>query len=119
MLNIKGFAVTKIPIYYGKLWIRYSKDFIADAHIIGIELHADANEFLGLAVRKSNTGASEYLMLIKEDTADIVAHESLHIANYILYDRGISISTENDETQAYLLSWVVTQAVLAKKFLCK
>jgi hypothetical protein len=35
-----------------------------------------------------------------------LVHESVHAANLILDFKGIPISLENDETQAYLIEWI-------------
>lgn len=105
----------KIPIYHGKLWIKFSNDFIKDAKKIGVDLQPNANEFLGLAFRKKQSGAGAYCIMIGRNTPDIIAHECLHVVNYIFHDRSISINTENDEAQCYLLSWVVTQVELVNQ----
>ena len=41
--------------------------------------------------------------------ASVVAHESLHTTHYIMKRVGIKSDVDNDEAQAYLLSWVVEQ----------
>ena len=43
-----------------------------------------------------------------------LAHEILHVTNMILHARGIPLTIENDETQAYLLGWI-TKALYSKK----
>jgi hypothetical protein len=112
----KGFAIVTIPIYHGKIYVKHSKDFLKDAHKIGVELQPNANDFLAIAFRKSYKGAGKYVMLLnKGATPDVVAHESLHIANFILFDRGIEGDFKNDEAQAYLLTWIVAQIEIIKK----
>jgi hypothetical protein len=43
----------------------------------------------------------------KEKAIPDLAHEALHTCNSILHARGIPLTIENDETQAYLLSWLM------------
>ena len=39
----------------------------------------------------------------------VVAHEAVHIANYVFIRCGIMPDLENDEPQAYLVGWIVNQ----------
>lgn len=104
----------QIPIYFGTLHIAFSKNFVKTAKKFKVELKDSANDYLGLAVRISDKKACKYLILINRNTPDVIAHEALHITNYILEDCGITIDTTNDEVQAYLLGWVVTQVIKTK-----
>lgn len=115
MKKVKGWYRVQVPIYFGNLYIKFSKDFIKDAGRLKINLTDNANEWLGLAFRKSQKKAGAYCILIKRNTPDVIAHECLHVVNYILHDRGITIDTANDEVQAYLLSWVVSQVELVNR----
>ncbi len=99
-----------IPIYHGKLLVVFCDDFIVGAKQFGIYLSKNADDCLGLALRKTQTGPSEYTIFIKSKSIDdhaVIAHEALHVTNYILEDRCVEASFSNDEPQAYLLSWVV------------
>lgn len=40
-----------------------------------------------------------------EKTGGLV-HECVHAANYLFEQKGIRISTKNDEAQAYLVQWI-------------
>lgn len=39
----------------------------------------------------------------------IIAHEAVHTAHFIMKDRGIIDSFDNDEANAYLVEWVTDQ----------
>lgn len=106
----------KIPIYHGEIWIIFSDDFIESGKELGIEFRKSANECLGLALRKEIKGPGVYCIFIKTHkrlSVDVLAHEALHIVNYIFEDRGISINTKNDEPQAYMLGWVLSNVYKA------
>ena len=42
-------------------------------------------------------------------TISTIAHEAFHITNFIMKRVGIHPDVNNDEAQAYLLSWIVEQ----------
>jgi hypothetical protein len=52
------------------------------------------------------TGA---IFLQPKAPAAVVAHECLHAVNYILRKRGVKPSFENDEPQAYLLTYLMAK----------
>lgn len=45
----------------------------------------------------------------KKITHGVVSHESLHLTDFILNDRGVVADFENDEPITYLLNWVVDE----------
>lgn len=101
-----------IPIYFGKLWIIITKDFIKAGNKIGIDFSLSVADCLGLAVTKSHKHAGCYVIFLKSNKIDdtsVIAHEALHTVNAIFKGRGIDIDTTNDEAQAYFLGWVVNQ----------
>lgn len=55
-----------------------------------------------------NDGFSRYVIVFskKVDSA-VIAHECLHFVNYVFSDSLISLDASNDETQCYLLGWIV------------
>lgn len=110
-----GWYCVNIPIYFGKLWVKYSEDFEKDAKLIGVTLREGANEHLAITFKKDSKGPSEYVIMIGKHDASVIAHEALHAVNFILNDVHIELSITNDEPQCYLLGWVVSQVELAKK----
>lgn len=50
------------------------------------------------------------VLFVKPDTtAGVIAHEAVHIANYVFKQCGILPDLNNDEPQAYLIGWIVKQ----------
>lgn len=41
-----------------------------------------------------------------EDPAACLAHECVHAANFALGSRGVKVTTDDDEAQAYLVQWI-------------
>lgn len=63
-------------------------------------------------IHKTEKRKRIYCMAFEKSVSiDTIAHESLHIVNHILKDIHYEIHLENDEIQAYLLSWVVEEVV--------
>ena len=53
-------------------------------------------------------GYANYYIFIKPDVSEkLVAHEAVHISNYIFRDKGIELDLNNDEPYAYLIGWIV------------
>lgn len=105
----------EIPIYGGELWVVFADDFVAWAKANGIELKWSGNDCNGLAMRKDDNQVGVYIMLIKHGKVrpDTIAHEALHITNYIFGDKGVEVSTGNDEYSCYLMDWIVEKAFAA------
>ncbi|WP_447410805.1 hypothetical protein, partial [Clostridium perfringens] len=49
-------------------------------------------------------------------SADIIAHEAVHVVNHVYNDSRMMLDPLNDEPQAYLTGWVVGEM---HKFLVK
>lgn len=111
---MKGLYKVRIPLYCGEILVLFSDDFARDGKELGVSISLTENSYLGLAIRLKDRRWSRYLILIRQDTPDVIAHECLHVVNFILHDHGITIDTQNDEVQAYLLSWVVRECYKAR-----
>lgn len=95
-----------IPIYDCKVKYIITYDFLAAGRKIKEELRLDINDNRGLAFKTD----SAFVIMVKpryRKSWDTIAHEALHVTNFILDDRGVKGSYKNDEAQAYLLSYIV------------
>lgn len=102
-------VLIEVPIYNCNIMYIVAKNFLKAGRAIGEELSLDSNENCGLAF-KIGEGCTDYCILVKpkyKNTWSTLAHEALHITNFILEDRGVKGSYKNDEAQAYLLSYIV------------
>lgn len=66
--------------------------------------------------RLSNSGITHYSddagifwMGLFETTPEVIGHEAVHVAIQLLHSRGIPISAQNDETIAYLVSYIICE----------
>ena len=103
----------EIPIFFGKLILIQTNDrgFIKEKYLKEVEV--DLDMFEGLSFRNyQRSGYSMYVIWVNENiTLEGLAHESLHTANYILKDRMVGVTLENDEAQAYLMGWILKQCL--------
>lgn len=59
------------------------------------------------ADRNDNHGV--FVLLRPDAKPSIIAHEAVHLANYILSHAGVKLDPQNDEPQAYLVGWLVDE----------
>lgn len=107
-----------IPIYYGYLFVVFSDDFETSAKRLTLPLGNMPLKYFGAAtwgIHNKNNVAEYYVFFPADPKPSSVAHESLHVANWILGDSGVVLDTRNDEPQAYLLGWVVDRVYEALK----
>lgn len=107
-------TITKIPIYGGNLIVIFSnsvgkvKEMLSDFKGSSVYAHAYHGGF---------KGKNSYFVIINPEIQEkdklgfhgSIAHESLHVVNFLFSHIGEIHSTEHDEPQAYLLGWVVEQ----------
>ena len=96
-----------IPIFHGQLiLLQYDDNSELDSKYgINSEYGYDAIAFSDHATN----GYTKYVLAMRKITIPKIAHESLHIVQMIMRDRGMEC-TGVDETESYLLQWVVYNA---------
>lgn len=108
-----------IPIYFGYLIIVFDNDFKEVISKLKIETRGRDNlhEFGAFTTSQRNKkGITQYFLIFKKSpNHSEIAHEALHLTNWIMLDRGLVSDWVNDEAQAYLLGWVVAQVYNRKK----
>lgn len=102
----------KVPLYHQRLQIIICDDVEKEIEEVNKKFptSCDRFDFSGYAEAIDNY----HLVLLnkkylKEESFAIstISHEALHITSFILKRVGIKPDVENDEAQAYLLSWIV------------
>lgn len=112
-------VITKsIPIYFGYFRIVITKDFKKAFKKLkvddeGINL-SNYGAFSGNDV--TDDGFFRYTIFMKPDIyPDLIAHEVVHLVNRLFIDTHIKLSRKNDEPQAYITAWFVSEIHKALK----
>lgn len=100
---------TAIPIYFGCLYVIFSDDFNATVKRFGIDTAGKNLNNCGAFAygRHTKDGIPEYFLVFdKSPDHNLVAHEIVHIVNWIFKFSNMVLDLDNDEPQAYLTGWV-------------
>lgn len=98
----------KIPIFKGNILFIQTKNFKKIKKKYNIVTDISTSE--AFCFSNSTKDHTEYVIVFSDFiTPGIIAHESLHLVNYLFRDRSMVMDLENDETQCYMLSWVVEE----------
>lgn len=91
-----------IPIYCSKLTI------ILDTDLSYAEKKYKKKSLkdFGAVTFKDKSKYRNYVVAFEYSSGSIIAHEIVHIINYIYIDCGIKLDRKNDEHQAYLTGWL-------------
>lgn len=95
----------KIPIYHSKVKIIFDKDlsFVENKYNT-----KSLKDYGAVTMRKPNK-FGEYIVAFKYYSGSIIAHEVVHLVNYIFQDRCVELDRFNDEHQAYLTGWLFSK----------
>lgn len=94
-----------VPLFPGKVEVIQTNDFKS---VIKKYKLQNMEGIEACAFRIEKKGIAKYYMLFNtEVNASVIAHECAHIVNYIFDDVFIKLDVDNDETQCYLLGWLV------------
>jgi len=101
-----------IPIYQCKLTIILDNDL---SYVEKKYRTKSLSNYGAITMRVPNK-FSEYIMAFEYSEGTIIAHEIVHLKNYIYQDKGVELDRFNDEPEAYLTGWLFDQV---DKFLNK
>jgi hypothetical protein len=99
----------EIPVFHGWLYLYQGVPFdeVATRHNMVVEKDG-ADAMSGSDIDKNEVTA--YIIAVEDNvSASSVAHEALHVVNYMMKDRDMVPDLNNDEWQCYLLGWIVRQ----------
>lgn len=91
-----------IPIYCGKITIILDKDL----SYVEKKYKTKSLKDFGAVTLKDKSKYRNYVVAFEYSTGSIIAHEIVHLINYIYLDCGIELDRMNDENQAYLTGWL-------------
>lgn len=93
----------KIPIYEAEVTIILDKDL----EYVEKKYKTISLKNYGAVTLQNNAHHKKYVVAFEYVSAGIVAHEVVHLVNYLFLDCGLQLDRENDEAQAYLTNWLV------------
>jgi hypothetical protein len=91
-----------IPIYRAKLTIIFDYDL----SFVEKKYKTKSLKDFGAVTIKDDSKHRHYVVAFEYSDGSIIAHEIVHIINYIFLDCGIELDRVNDENQAYLTGWL-------------
>jgi hypothetical protein len=92
----------QIPIYNVKLTVFFDKDL---SYIEKTYRTVSLSNY-GAITMKSPFNFYHYIVAFTHVEEGIIAHEVVHLVNYIFKDKGLKLDVDNDEAQAYLTGWL-------------
>ena len=98
-------TIIDIPIYQCKLTIILDKDL---SYVEKKYRTKSLFDYGAVTMRVPNK-FSEYVMAFEYSDGTIIAHEIVHLKNYIYQDKCIKLDKHNDEHEAYLVGWLYKQ----------
>lgn len=95
----------EVPIYNCKVTVILDKDL---KYVQDLYKTKDLSNYGAVTMRVPDRFC-EYVIAFEYSEPQIIAHEVVHLVNYIYQDRCIELDLKNDEPQAYLTGWLVEQ----------
>lgn len=98
----------KIPLYFQTLEIIISEDFdkAMEKYNVVNNSNFKINDDEAFVTYQND---KIYLFIREDVSAGIIAHESVHVCNYVFQGANIRLDIDNDEPYAYLMGWVVQE----------
>lgn len=94
----------KIPLYPGHLIIIKADNLQPIVDKYGFNV--DASKYGAFTFSKHKNGVFRCYVLFTDDFhASLIAHEAVHVVNFIYESIGAKLDIINDEPQAYLTQW--------------
>lgn len=91
-----------IPIYQAKVTVILDKDL----SYVEKKYKTDSLKDFGAVTLKEESKYRSYVIAFEYLSGGIIAHEIVHLINYLYLDCGIELDLKNDENQAYLTGWL-------------
>jgi hypothetical protein len=91
-----------IPIFCGHLTIVHDKDL----KWVEKKYKTSSLDNYGAVTIKDESNYRHYVVAFETNDRSNIAHEIVHVINYIFIDCGVELDRQNDETQAYLTGWL-------------
>lgn len=96
----------EIPIYKGELTFIKSDSFKETNERYKLSI---PERFGAVTFRNEAIDTFECVVSFVEENISLLAHEAVHVCNFIYEKIGAKLDIENDEFQAYLIGWIVDE----------
>lgn len=94
----------KVPIYNTFIFV----GFYDDSEELNKKYGTDSTHTTD-AICWGSIGGTAVFFNKNKISQRVIAHECVHIVNYIFKEKGIKLDLNNDEPQAYLMDWVFNE----------
>lgn len=109
----------KIPFYYINLKII----FVKNLKLIEKKYNfSDLSKYSAITFSNCTDNKNECIVAFSEYDLSVIAHEVVHIKNYVFKESGVKLDVNNDEAEAYLVGFLfkaIQQFLSKKKLLFK
>lgn len=95
-----------IPIYFGTLVMIFTDELEGLNPIYKTNIREDDYDAV---VFIDKPDSDKVIVAIKKKDWSVIAHETVHVVNAIFLNCNIQLDRNNDEPQAYLTGWVVSE----------
>lgn len=104
----------EIPIYGSQvLLVRNQGDLERACDKLGVELPPKNTD--GICVEADyHDGTTKFILAWLSKDVSVLAHEAVHLSQFILVRAGIDPRDSHGETMAYLVGWIVDKGVKSK-----
>lgn len=92
----------KIPIYQATVTVILDKDL----SYVEKKYKTVSLSNYGAVTMRNDNHFKKYVLAFEYSDSSIIAHEIVHLINYLYLDCGIELDRVNDEHQAYLSGWL-------------
>jgi len=99
----------EIPVFHGWLYLYQDVPFDEVATKHNLVFSNDVADAVSGSDLDKDEVTAYFIAVAPSVSASSVAHEALHVVNYMMRDRDMVPDLNNDEWQCYLLGWVVRQ----------
>lgn len=96
----------KIPIYRGELTFIKSESFKETNEKYNLQI---PEKFGAVTFRNESIDTFECVVSFVDDYISLLAHEAIHVCNFIYENIGAKLDIENDEHQAYVTQWILSE----------
>lgn len=104
VVEIMKIEKIKLPIYHGTLIVIKTKKMSKVAAKYDLKNCDDCDAIT--FVRSNKKGIKKYFVAFENKKPSIIAHETVHVVNYIYQHHCIELDRFNDEPQAYLTGFI-------------